>query len=335
MKVKYMIFAFGILPLVFLLTITSYFAAFAITVMTGGVNVLETDTAMVNQGIFNIIRYTLIIVICGWVYYRSFMQDSYSSSDTKKIIKHVISPVNLLMIITIGACIQFATDAVLYILGTLLPESFTSYSAMINEYKGNPSILFIATTVLLAPFAEELIFRGLILKFARKSLEVETNTNEKAKETKKDTKKESTQNAKKEIKKDTPKEIKEEAKQEGKNKSKEKSIKFDTNKKAQMIAIIIQAVLFALYHGNLIQICYALIFGILFGIIAVKFNSLVPSTLIHMVVNGTLYLIPDSFFENIPYACAVFAVAFILLIFTYVMFLKSHKHLSSVESHLD
>lgn len=311
MKVKYMIFAFGILPLVFLLTITSYFAAFAITVMTGGVNVLETDTAMVNQGIFNIIRYTLIIVICGWIYYRSFMQDSYSSSDSKKIIKHVISPVNLLMIITIGACIQFATDAVLYILGTLLPESFTSYSAMINEYKGNPSILFIATTVLLAPFAEELIFRGLILKFARKSLEVENTAREKGKEVKKD------------------------AKKEAKNKSKEKSIKFDTNKKAQMIAIIIQAVLFALYHGNLIQICYALIFGILFGIIAVKFNSLVPSTLIHMVVNGTLYLIPDSFFENIPYACAVFGVAFILLIFTYVMFLKSHKHLSSVESHLD
>ncbi len=307
MKVKYMIIAFGILPLVFLLTITSYFAAFAITVMTGGVNVLETDTALVNQGIFNIIRYTMIIIVCGWIYYRSFIKD-FSSSDTKKkasektskkikdiseksiesdkqnslidIFKHVIRPVNLLMIVTIGACIQFATDAVLYILGTLLPEQFTSYSAMIKEYKGNSSILFIATTILLAPFAEELIFRGLILKFARKALEKE-------------------------------------------------------NKKAQMIAIIIQAVLFALYHGNLIQICYALIFGIMFGIIAVKFNSLLPSTLTHMVVNGTLYIIPDDIFESIPYACAVFAVAFALLIFTYVMFLKSHTKLSSIESHLD
>jgi membrane protease YdiL (CAAX protease family) len=176
-------------------------------------------------------------------------------------------------------------------LGTLLPEQFTSYSAMINEYKGNNSLLFIATTILLAPFAEELIFRGLILKFARKSLEKEND--------------------------------------------KKEADKKEINKKAQMIAIIIQAVLFALYHGNLIQMCYALVFGIMFGIIAVKFNSLIPSTLTHMIVNGTLYIIPNDVFESIPYACAVFAVSTALLIFTYVMFLKSQTKLSSVESHLD
>ncbi len=298
MKVKYMIIALGILPLVYLLTITSYFAAFAITVMTGGVNVLETDTAMVNQGIFNIIRYTMIIIVCGWIYYRSFIKNFYSSNaednfrtNIISIFKHIIKPVNLLMVVTIGACIQFATDAVLFMLGTLLPEQFTSYSAMINEYKGNNSLLFIATTILLAPFAEELIFRGLILKFARKSLEKEND--------------------------------------------KKEADKKEINKKAQMIAIIIQAVLFALYHGNLIQMCYALIFGIMFGIIAVKFNSLIPSTLTHMIVNGTLYIIPNDVFESIPYACAVFAVSTALLIFTYVMFLKSQTKLFSVESHLD
>lgn len=310
MKVKYMIIALGILPLVYLLTITSYFAAFAITVMTGGVNVLETDTAMVNQGIFNIIRYTMIIIVCGWIYYRSFIKNFYSSNaednfrtNIISIFKHIIKPVNLLMVVTIGACIQFATDAVLFMLGTLLPEQFTSYSAMINEYKGNNSLLFIATTILLAPFAEELIFRGLILKFARKSLEKETENKEKS------TKKSDT-----ETKDSKP---------------------IYTNKKAQMIAIIIQAVLFALYHGNLIQMCYALVFGIMFGIIAVKFNSLIPSTLTHMIVNGTLYIIPNDVFESIPYACAVFAVSTALLIFTYVMFLKSQTKLSSVESHLD
>ena len=43
MKFKNIIIALGIYPLVAILNLVAYFAAFAITVMTGGVNVLETE----------------------------------------------------------------------------------------------------------------------------------------------------------------------------------------------------------------------------------------------------------------------------------------------------
>ncbi len=281
MKVKYMILALGMLPFAFLLTLISYFAAFAITVMTGGVNVLETDTAMVNQGVFNLIRFTMILVICGWMYYRSFIKSYYSSFDVKnkddfkthtvRIIKHFIKPLNLLSIIIIGLSLQLLTDAVLFILSSSFPAYFESYNAMIQEYTGSNSILFIATTILLGPPAEELIFRGLILGYARKALENSKNI-----------------------------------------------------KRAQMIAIIIQAVLFSIYHLNLIQMCYALICGIIFGIIAVKFESLIPTILIHMTVNGTLYLIPNKLFSEIPSSVGIALASLIFLGGSLVLLLIEH-----------
>ena len=57
MKIKYLIISLAGLLLASILNIIAYFAAFAITVMTGGVNVLEKDTALVDQGIFNVLRY--------------------------------------------------------------------------------------------------------------------------------------------------------------------------------------------------------------------------------------------------------------------------------------
>ncbi|MGN1129828.1 MAG: lysostaphin resistance A-like protein, partial [Ruminococcus sp.] len=50
-------------------------------------------------------------------------------------------------------------------------------------------------------------------------------------------------------------------------------------------AIIMSAVLFGLMHGNLSQIPFAFILGLVIGFIAVKTNSIIPGILIHFFNN--------------------------------------------------
>lgn len=63
-------------------------------------------------------------------------------------------------------------------------------------------------------------------------------------------------------------------------------------------AVIVQALLFGIYHLNLVQGVYAFLLGLLFGWIAYRYGSVVPGILLHMVVNSSSYLIgyllPDS-----------------------------------------
>ena len=89
MKLRHILAALSVFPLVIFLNLIAYFAAFAITVMTGGVNVLDSGTAMVNQGICNIVRYTLIFVIFGFIYYKGFFygRDNSISDQVKNTFK--------------------------------------------------------------------------------------------------------------------------------------------------------------------------------------------------------------------------------------------------------
>ena len=57
-------------------------------------------------------------------------------------------------------------------------------------------------------------------------------------------------------------------------------------------AIFVQAVLFGVYHMNLVQGIAAVVFGIIFGFMAKKSKSLVPSIILHAVFNLSAYLIP-------------------------------------------
>jgi membrane protease YdiL (CAAX protease family) len=62
-------------------------------------------------------------------------------------------------------------------------------------------------------------------------------------------------------------------------------------------ANILQALLFGLYHWNVIQGFYAAILGFILGAIYYKFRSIVASMLLHMAVNSSSFLIilfPDK-----------------------------------------
>lgn len=67
-------------------------------------------------------------------------------------------------------------------------------------------------------------------------------------------------------------------------------------------AFLIQAVLFGVYHLNLVQGIYAALLGLCMGYLAYKYGSVVPGILLHMVINSSSYLIsyllPESLAEQ-------------------------------------
>lgn len=64
------------------------------------------------------------------------------------------------------------------------------------------------------------------------------------------------------------------------------------------VAVIIQAVLFGIYHLNLVQGTYAALLGLFMGYLAYRYNSIVPGILLHISINSLSYvvgyLLPDS-----------------------------------------
>lgn len=69
--------------------------------------------------------------------------------------------------------------------------------------------------------------------------------------------------------------------------------------------IIIQAVFFGLFHGNLIQSTYATLLGLVFGYITYKTESLWPAVVMHMI-NNTIATISLFVFKNIPSTTIIF-----------------------------
>ena len=95
-----------------------------------------------------------------------------------------------------------------------------------------------------------------------------------------------------------------------------------TMKKAEALmpflyANVFQAVMFGVYHLNLIQGCYAFVMGMIFGYVARYFHSIWASVLLHACINAAAILLgelPAAVTETL-YGIAGMAVTGILLLF--------------------
>jgi len=67
-------------------------------------------------------------------------------------------------------------------------------------------------------------------------------------------------------------------------------------------ANILQAVLFGVYHANLVQGIYAALIGLILGAVCHKFGSIYASIALHMIINASsllMALIPDKLISHI------------------------------------
>ena len=81
-------------------------------------------------------------------------------------------------------------------------------------------------------------------------------------------------------------------------------------------ANVLQALLFGIYHGNLIQGTYAFVLGLVLGFTAEYFHSVWASILLHAFVNGSaelLNLLPESITATLVGVIALAAVGVGLL----------------------
>ncbi len=82
-------------------------------------------------------------------------------------------------------------------------------------------------------------------------------------------------------------------------------------------AILMSAVLFGLLHGNIVQIPFAFIIGIVFGFITIKTSSLIPAMITHFLINCSSVIVSiiqenNLFDKNI---CDIIYSAFIFIVF--------------------
>jgi len=65
-------------------------------------------------------------------------------------------------------------------------------------------------------------------------------------------------------------------------------------------AIIVSAIIFGLVHGNLVQIPFAFLMGLVFGLIAVYSNSIWPSVIAHFLNNGVSVILDFTVANSTP-----------------------------------
>ncbi len=265
----------------YILQTVAFFASFALISMidngsgsasqdapSGAFNVMSyLMSSPLYAGIISLTRFTLFLIIFGFWYHTFFCNPTkkdYQRFREKKI-SSMCTPLYLILYVILGYAMQLFVSAVLMLCSNIFPKAFTSYQDLIDSMAGSGvSFLTILSVALVAPLAEEIIFRGLTLRYAKKAMPL-------------------------------------------------------------WLAVIFQALLFAIYHGNIIQGAYAFLFGLFFGFLVIKTDSLVPSVLLHAIINLSAYLVPDILLDSNIKAAVIMAAALIIGICSFLVLSKEFR----------
>lgn len=176
----------------------------------------------------------------------------------------------IVCVVVIGLSMQvvvgYVTDAVL----SLLPEAAADYSELVEETgMGDTSYLAVLTTVLGAPFCEELLVRGIIFEFSLRAFNPQCRPLWKRRRR---------ANA-----------------QDG------AMVPWAAPSTWGIAAaIVLQAAIFGFMHMNWVQGCYAGAAGLIFGWVLVTTGKLRYTILLHFAFNAGSYLMGLLWFVNTP-----------------------------------
>ena len=173
-------------------------------------------------------------------------------------------------VIVIGFALQvvvgYVTDAVL----SLLPEAAADYSELVEETgMGDTSYLAVLTTVLGAPFCEELLVRGIIFEFSLRAFNPRCRPLWKRRRL---------------------------------VRPQDSAIVpwAAPSTWGVAAAIVLQAAVFGFMHMNWVQGCYAGAAGLVFGWVLVTTGKLRYTILLHFAFNAGSYLMTLLWFVNTP-----------------------------------
>lgn len=188
-------------------------------------------------------------------------------------------------VIVIGLALQvvvgYMTDAVL----SLLPDAAADYSELVEETgMGDTSYLAVLTTVLGAPFCEELLVRGIIFEFSLRAFNPQCRPLWK--------------------------------RQRRANAQGGAIVPWAAPSTwGVAAAIVLQAAVFGFMHMNWVQGCYAGVAGLIFGWVLVTTGKLRYTILLHFAFNAGSYLMTLLWFVNTPFDVAItVAIAGVILV---------------------
>ena len=188
-------------------------------------------------------------------------------------------------VIVIGLALQvvvgYVTDAVL----SLLPEVAADYSELVEETgMGDTSYLAVLTTVLGAPFCEELLVRGIIFEFSLRAFNPQCRP--------------------------LWKRWRRVQAQDGAMVPWAAPSTWGIS-----AAIVLQAAVFGFMHMNWVQGCYAGAAGLIFGWVLVTTGKLRYTILLHFAFNAGSYLMALLWFVSTPLDAAItVAIAGVILV---------------------
>ena len=188
-------------------------------------------------------------------------------------------------VVVIGLALQvvvgYVTDAVL----SLLPEVAADYSELVEETgMGDTSYLAVLTTVLGAPFCEELLVRGVIFEFSLRAFNPQCRPLWKRRRC---------------------------------ARAQDVAMVPWAAPSTWGVAatIVLQAAIFGFMHMNWVQGCYAGAAGLIFGWVLVTTGKLRYTILLHFAFNAGSYLMTLLWFVNTPLDVAItVAIAGVILV---------------------
>lgn len=211
---------------------------------------------------------TATTLLLGFLWYKR-----HRPSDDISL-KEVSNGTLFLSLALLGIALQILVSMCLNVIYPLLPQALIEqYDALMETLLGGNVLLSLFVTVILAPLAEELLFRGVTLRKATKIMPF-------------------------------------------------------------FLANLLQAVLFGIYHGNLIQGVYAFALGLMLGYVAEYFHSIWASILLHAFVNSSaevLSHLPTLLTETLLGIVVISVVGVIFLIIAVKMFPKAKENSNKVK----
>ncbi|MBO5353817.1 MAG: CPBP family intramembrane metalloprotease [Lachnospiraceae bacterium] len=225
---------------------------------------MSADVLMIITGFA-----TLLTLVVGALWY------SVHRPATDFKLKEVMNGKLFAAMFCLGLSLQFLISMCLNALYPVLPQDMTNaYSELMETLIGGNVWLSLIVTVILAPLAEEFLFRGITLKKAQKIMPF-------------------------------------------------------------MAANVLQAVLFGVYHMNLIQGVYAFVLGMILGYTAEYFHSIWASILLHACVNGSadiLSNLPESITSTYVGIIAIAVSGVVLLFVAAKLYPKARTERPAAES---
>lgn len=219
--------------------------------ITGGVNPINTDLDSMIELTLSLTNIILLVssiltVLALILVYKIKKRNCSEELQIKKT-----NSINICFAIILGISCWLFNSGVLSLIeeAGLFSNQFQYMEDILAPLSSGSIVISIITVGIVAPFAEEFLFRGVIYNTLKKKISIRWT-------------------------------------------------------------IVIQAILFGVFHGNLVQGTYAAFLGLVFGYITYKTKSLWPAIIIHMVNNlvATIapYVLSESFGGNIVYI--VFAI---------------------------